>query len=210
MSQVVFPQTPAHAGRLDAAGAPDHPLALVRAWYDHVLAIGAEQPAYVTFATSSVAGVPSSRTVQMLEVEAGALLFTTNFGSRKGLEMLATGRAAVSIYWRETAQSINLTGTIDIAGEAECDRRFAEEDRAVMAARTVSFHGRPLVDEGAQLAAFHALLESDAPIARPDYWKWFRLLPDAVTFWEGCPGALNRRLHYALEGARWQRGAIEA
>jgi pyridoxamine 5'-phosphate oxidase len=208
--RVAFPQTPDSAGRLDRRLAPEHPLALLGEWLEHVLAIGALQPHYVTLATASADGIPSSRTVQLLTVEDDALLFTTNLGSRKGVEMLQTGHAAVSIYWRETAQSVNVTGTVVIADEAESDARFATEDRGVQAARTVSFHGLPLPDEAEQLERFHALASGTEPIERPEHWQWFRIIPDAVTFWEGVPGALNRRLHYARTDDRWRRMAIQA
>ncbi|MFT4305570.1 MAG: pyridoxamine 5'-phosphate oxidase family protein [Microbacterium sp.] len=197
--------------RLDAATAPEDPLCLLSAWLDAVVARGAIEPTSVTLATASAAGVPSSRTVQLLEVQADALLFTTNSGSRKGVEMQETGRAAVSLYWRETAQSVNLTGHVVWAGDAESDARFAAEPRAVQASRAVSFHGLPLDDEAEQLRRFHDLLAVESPIPRPHHWRWLRVVPDAATFWEGRPEALNRRLHYALRSdATWMRGAIQA
>jgi pyridoxamine 5'-phosphate oxidase len=206
-----FPALRGDAPALDAATAPANPLVLLQQWVSHVLSIGALEPMYVTLATADPSGSPSSRTVQLLEVSDEALLFTTNFGSRKGVEMLATGRAAMSLYWRETAQSVNVTGRVVVADATENDRRFAEDSRNVQAARTVSFHGRPLPDEAAQLAAFRELAEGSAPIPRPDYWRWFRIEPDAVTFWEGHPEALNRRVHYHRGfGAPWRKGAIQA
>lgn len=210
-SRIVFPGTPADVALLDAATAPEHPLELLGAWLDEVVARGAVEPSYVTLATASKDGVPSSRTVQLLAVEPEALLFTTNFGSRKGVEMQETGRAAVSIYWRETAQSVNVTGRVEWADDAESDERFAGETRGVQASRTVAFQGLPLEDEAAQLERFRALVDDDAPIERPDYWRWLRIVPDAVTFWEGHPEVLNRRIHYALgnDGA-WTHGAIQA
>ncbi|MDR3475992.1 MAG: pyridoxamine 5'-phosphate oxidase family protein [Devosia sp.] len=207
-----FPAMPKHVAPLDAAAAPDNPLHLLQRWISHVLEIGAIEPMYVTLATASRAGAPSSRTVQLLEAADETVLFTTNFGSRKGIEIGETGRVAVSIYWRETAQSVNFTGTVVVAADDENDRRFAQDSRVVQAARTVSFHGRPLPDEAAQLAEFRALIDSGRPIPRPEHWKWFRVIPDAVTFWEGHPEALNRRLHYGRSGpdAAWARGAIQA
>ncbi|GAA2237517.1 pyridoxamine 5'-phosphate oxidase family protein [Herbiconiux moechotypicola] len=208
--RVAFPATPADSARLDAGTAPAHPLALLSDWIEGVVARDAVEPFYVTLATASADGVPSSRTVQLLDVEEDALLFTTNFGSRKGVEMRATGRAAVSLYWRETAQSVNVTGRVVEADDAECDARFAEEARGVQVSRTVSFHGLPLDDEAEQLGRFSALMASDEPVERPEYWRWFRIVPDAVTFWEGNPEALNRRLHYAWHDGAWTHGAIQA
>ncbi|TPW30500.1 phenazine biosynthesis protein [Martelella alba] len=205
-----FPALASGATPLDVASAPENPCLLLQDWVHHILSIEAVEPMYVTLATASASGVPSSRTVQLLAVEDDALLFTTNFGSRKGVEMLETGRAAVSLYWRETAQSVNITGTIVIASDAENDRRFAEDSRPVQAARTVSFHGLPLDDEAAQLKAHGDLVASGEIIPRPDYWRWYRLVPDAVTFWEGHPEALNRRVHYARSEASWSHGAVQS
>jgi pyridoxamine 5'-phosphate oxidase len=207
---IVFPAIPDGVARLDPAGATHNPLELLQQWVSYILDIGALEPMYVTLATTSADGVPSSRTVQLLDVEADALLFTTNIGSRKGVEMRQTGRAAVSIYWRETAQSVNLTGAVVEADDEENDRRFAEEVRQTQASRTVSFHGRPLLDEQEQLRAFFALRDSDVAIPRPAYWKWFRVVPDAVTFWEGHADALNRRLHYRRQDGAWHRAMIQA
>ncbi|PZU39911.1 MAG: phenazine biosynthesis protein [Microbacterium sp.] len=208
--QLVFPQTPTDVAPLNQAAAPENPLDLLGGWLDAVVARGAVEPYYVTLATSSRDGIPSSRTVQLLDVEADALLFTTNAGSRKGVEMRETGRAAVSMYWRETAQSINVTGAVVWADDAESDERFARESRPVQASRSVSFHGLTLEDESAQLTAFSELVESDSVIPRPEYWRWLRVIPDAVTFWEGHTQALNRRLHYAREAGTWTRRAVQA
>jgi pyridoxamine 5'-phosphate oxidase len=97
--RVSFPAIPDSVARLDAATAPESPLALLQDWVSAVLEIAAREPMYVTLATASPDGIPSSRTVQLLEVEDEALRFTTNSGSRKGVEMTATGRAAVSVFW---------------------------------------------------------------------------------------------------------------
>lgn len=206
----VFPALAAGAAPLDMATAPVNPLRLLQTSCEHVLAIDACEPMYVTLATASATGDVSSRTVQLLAVEEDTVLFTTNFGSRKGVEMTKTGRAAVSLYWRETAQSVNFTGTVEIASDEENDRRFSEDTRAVQVARVVSFHGKPLPDEEAQIAAFKELYESGKPIPRPEYWKWYRIRPDAMTFWEGRPESLNRRIHYARKDGVWAHGMVQA
>ncbi|GAA1703519.1 pyridoxamine 5'-phosphate oxidase [Microbacterium sediminicola] len=207
---LVFPAMPEDLPRLDVAVAPENPLDLLRSWWETVIERGALDPQYVTLATASATGVPSSRTVQLLAVEDDALLFTTNAGSRKGVEISQTGRAAVSTFWRESAQSVNITGDVVWADDAESDERFAGESRAVQASRSVSFHGLPLSDEIDQLERFAALRDGEDAIPRPDYWRWLRIVPDAVTFWEGHPEALNRRVHYRRVDGVWTREAIQA
>ena len=60
------------------------------------------------------------------------------------------------------------------------------------------------------LERFTRLRDSGEPIERPAYWRWLRVLPDAMTFWEGHPEALNRRVHYRRADSRWTREAIQA
>lgn len=210
LSTNYFPELRGGAQPMDFDTCPDNPLLLLQQWTEHVLEIGATEPMFVTLATASASGIPSARTVQLLGISEDAMLFTTNFGSRKGVEIMETGRVAVAIYWRETAQSVNVTGRVVIADDEENDRRFAEDTRGVQASRVVSFHGRPLADEAAHNARWEALYKSDEPISRPDYWKWFRVLPDGVTFWEGHPDRMNRRMHYALKDGAWEKSPVEA
>lgn len=205
-----FPAAPATTVPIDAATAPEHPLELLHAWASVAGCAAGETPIYVCLATASLAGTVSSRMVQLLEIEPSALLMSTNSGSRKGVELDENPRAAISLFWEHLGQSVNLTGTVEFADDDESDRRFAEEPRAVQAARTVSFHGLPLDDEEAQLSSFRELRDGQEPIPRPHYWRWLRLRPDAVTFWEGRPDALNRRLHYQLVDGVWQHTRIQA
>ncbi|WP_375400352.1 pyridoxal 5'-phosphate synthase [uncultured Amnibacterium sp.] len=189
---------------------PDRPLQLLREWYATARALGVVTPEYVTLATADRTGAPSSRIVQLLEIEPDALVFCTNLGSRKGVEIAATGRAAVSVYWPGVERSVNLSGVVEIAADDENDRRFRAEPRVVQAARSVSFHGRALDDEQAQRAAFDDLASRADPLPRPAYWAWFRVRPDSATFWEPGAGSLNRRVHYARSADGWTHGRIQA
>ena len=189
---------------------PDRPLQLLGDWYATAYALGVVTPEYVTLATAGRTGAPSSRIVQLLEIEPDALVFCTNLGSRKGVEMAATGRAAVSVYWPGVDRSVNLSGVVQIAADDENDRRFDAEPRAVQAARSVSFHGRALTNEQALRAAFDDLTSEADPLPRPAYWAWFRVHPDSATFWEPGAGALNRRVHYTRSADGWTHERIQA
>ncbi|WP_159805417.1 pyridoxine/pyridoxamine 5'-phosphate oxidase [Cellulomonas citrea] len=195
---------------LDAATAPESPLALLAAWAAAAVAATGGEPSFGTLATVGPAGAPSTRVIQLLEVEPETLLFTTNFGSRKGVEMAANPHVAYSLWWPAIARSVNLTGTVEYADEAENDARFAADPLLVQAARTVSFHGRPLTDEPGQQRRLDALVAAGEPLPRPDYWGWFRLRPDSATFWQANPEGVNRRVHYAWAGDAWSHGAVQA
>jgi pyridoxine/pyridoxamine 5'-phosphate oxidase len=193
---------------LESKGAPENPMELLQRWAEDAVVANVVEPMYVTLATSSSDGRPSSRTVQVLEIDDHALLLTTNMSSRKGKEILATGRVAITFYWREMAQAINLTGDVAIADSEECDERFSGEERRIKAARVLSRQGQPLVDREALVSSFESLSDSETPIERPSDWVYYRIIPDSVSFWSAEDNGINRRLHYALEDDAWRSSEL--
>jgi len=48
-------------------------------------------------------------------------------------------------------------------------------------------------------------------IPRPPHWGGYRLIPEAIEFWQGRPARLHDRLRYSrLSGGEWRRETIGA
>jgi pyridoxamine 5'-phosphate oxidase len=41
--------------------------------------------------------------------------------------------------------------------------------------------------------------------SRPPFWGGYRVVPDAVEFWQGRPSRLHDRLRYRLHDGQWLR-----
>lgn len=186
----------------DAAAAPADPGALLDAWLAEADRAGVREALAATLATASLDGVPSSRTLRLAALGADGVVFGTSAASRKGRDLAANPRASVTVYWRELALQLRLDGDVEVLESAASDALFADRPPAARAATVVSEQDAELGDLGVLRARAEALA-GGAPIARPDDWSGYRLVPSAIEFWQGSPDRLHRRLRYerAADGA---------
>lgn len=212
------PASPLDAFRIDG-GLPDplpaDPMPLFRAWFDDAQAARHQpNPNAMTLATATPDGVPSARIVLCKEIlrEPEAVVFYTNYESRKGHELLANPRAAAVFHWDAFDRQARLEGRVERSPAAESDAYFAsrawEKRIGAWASRqSEALASRDELTErvletilGLGLDA-GALMHGEAvPIPRPPHWGGFRLIPSAIELWVGGPGRIHDR-------ARWTRAA---
>ena len=184
------------------AGPPEHPIPLLRQWFDLAVARGVREPGALALATVSAAGHPSSRMIQLSRITDRGIVFATHAGSRKGLEFDQTGRWAGTFYWRETNQQISLAGHAERLGEAEADTLWRVRPVDANAMSVATRQSAPLTDEQALLGFARSLAERGMP-RRPATWLAYELVVTEVEFWQSSPDRLYRRLRYDLAGPGW-------
>ena len=173
---------------------PVLPLPLLREWMARAEHLGVRELAAVTLATAGQDG-PSTRTVLVKDVDDTHLTFTTSAGSRKGRELEADPRCALTFYWRETMQQISVRGYAVKAAEQESDARFDARPAAARATVMASHQSRVLEDEDTlRNRAKH--IEESGELRRPEDWHAWHVIPAEVEFWHGSADRLHRRLHY--------------
>ncbi|EME19281.1 phenazine biosynthesis FMN-dependent oxidase PhzG [Rhodococcus triatomae] len=191
---------------------PAEPLALIRAWLRAASTLGVREPNSVVLATADAEGIPSTRVVSVKDVDDRGLIFTSFRHSRKGVELARRPWASVTFHWRESLQQLTVAGPVEIIGDEESDRLFAERPRAAQATTAVSRQSRPLDDEAELRARARSLGDTDRPIDRPADWTGYRVVPVAVEFWYGSPDRLHRRLRYerpSPDAPQWTHGRLQ-
>jgi len=183
------------------------PLEHVRRWYDEAVGAGVPEPDAMALATATPDGRPSVRIVLLKGIDDRGLQFFTNYSSRKGNELDANPRAAVTLYWQPLHRAVRAEGPVERLTEAESDAYFASRPRGSRLGAWASRQGTPIPDREALLSAL-AGAEARYPgndVERPEYWGGYRLVPDAIELWQGRENRLHDREHFLREpGDGWR------
>jgi pyridoxamine 5'-phosphate oxidase len=170
------------------------PLAQVQHWYEHAVAAGVNEPEAMALATSTPDGSPSVRFVLLKGVDERGVEFYTNYESRKARELEANPRAALAILWKPLQRQIRLEGAVQRLTPEESDEYFASRGRGSQLGAWASRQSEAIPDREwleARLKAFGE--QYPATVPRPPHWGGYRLVPDAIEFWEGRPSRLHDR-----------------
>ncbi len=193
---------------LDPATCPDDPLALFRAWYADADRANPGRANPMTLATVGPDGRPVARMVLLKELDGRGFVFYGNHGSRKGTNLAAHPFAALCFYWPAIDRQVRIEGAVERTTDAEADAYFAVRPLGSRIGAIASPQSRPLATRAeleAKLDEVTAALAGTEP-ARPSWWGGYRVVPDAVEFWQGQPSRLHDRVQYTLAATgAWHR-----
>jgi dihydrophenazinedicarboxylate synthase len=182
---------------------PADPIALLREWFDAAGEKDVSNPGALALGTVDEQGRTSVRIVAVISITADGLLFTSHAASQKGKDIAANPWASGVLYWRETSQQLTVAGPVEKLTDAESDALWESRPASTYPMSVASEQSAPLADEEALRAEAERLAESDEPLARPDGWAGYHLVPTTVEFWQGSPDRLHRRLRYDQTGSGW-------
>jgi pyridoxamine 5'-phosphate oxidase len=184
---------------LDLPDLEDDPVAMFRRWLDETVRAGLHEPNAMVVATVSPDGRPSARMVLLKGLDDRGFVFYTNFSSRKASEIDANPAVSLLFPWHDLQRQVRVEGTAVRVSEEESQAYFAGRPResqlgAWASPQSQMVSSRAALDEryGGVLAQFAGL--DDVPL--PPYWGGFRVIPEAVEFWQGRKGRMHDRLVY--------------
>jgi len=182
-----------------------NPFQQFKLWFDLVVKANLIEPNAMTIATATKNGIPSARMVLLKEFDETGFTFFTNYGSRKGKELLENPFASLLFWWREFERQVRIEGKIVKISRKESEEYFNLRPLKSRYGALASNQSE-VVESREVLEKRFADLEKqfgDNPLT-PENWGGYKLIPNKFEFWQGRRDRLHDRIVYEKDKDDWK------
>ncbi len=183
--------------------AGDDPFEIVRAWLAEAEKTEPNDPNAIALSTVDADGLPNARMVLLKDIESdgagdGSFVFYTNYGSKKGQELDASGKAAFVMHWKTQRRQIRVRGTVSREDGPQADDYYASRSLKSRLGAWASQQSQPLSSRAALVAEVAKVTAKQGPNpARPPFWGGFRISPLEIEFWADGDFRLHDRFRWS-------------
>lgn len=183
------------------------PIALFDEWLAKAGETEANDPNAMSLATVDADGQPDVRIVLLKGLSEEGFAFYTNSESEKGQQLAATPKAALCFHWKSQRRQVRVRGRVEEVGAEKSDAYFANRARGSRLSAWASDQSRPVEDRDtliAEMDATEARFEGEA-VPRPPHWFGYRVVPDAIEFWQDGAFRIHDRILFTRKGEGWTK-----
>ncbi|MCF8548768.1 MAG: pyridoxamine 5'-phosphate oxidase [Pontimonas sp.] len=190
---------------------PD-PLEQLSLWVKEADQADIYEPNAMVLSTIDPDGEPSSRTVLLRGIDDKGLYFYTDYGSRKGLALLANPSVSAVFPWYRQHRQVLIYGHATPTDPDISDAYFQTRPRGSQIGAWSSEQSRPIESRAAleaKVQEMEARFEGEDAIPRPESWGGFLIEPQRIEFWAGRTSRLHDRISFAREAQGWSTTRLQ-
>ncbi len=162
----------------------------------------------VCLSTLGPDSTPEGRMVLLKHFDERGFVFYTNLESGKGRSLIAHPKAGMTFYWQPLGRQVRIRGTVEPIAPEEADAYFATRPRGSRIGAWASDQSRDLATRALLEDRLRTLEErfAAAAVPRPPHWSGFRVVADAIEFWQEGRSRLHDRFVYERDApGAWVR-----
>jgi pyridoxamine 5'-phosphate oxidase len=174
-------------------------------WWNEALGAEIIEVNAMTLATANAAGKPSARVVLLKGYDEKGFVFFSNYQSRKGQEIEENAQATLLFFWKELERQVRIEGKIEKISTEESDEYFHSRPEgsrigAWSSPQSQVIKDRSIIEDNVR---HYTEMFAGSAIPRPEQWGGYRVIPEAIEFWQGRPSRLHDRILYTAENQDW-------
>ena len=183
--------------------AGDDPFEIARSWLAEAEQVEPNDPNAIALSTVDSNGMPNVRMVLLKDIESGAFVFYTNFGSAKATEIDLSGKAAFVMHWKTLRRQIRVRGIVEREDGSKADAYYESRSLPSRLGAWASQQSQPLNSRADLIAKVAKITETKGINPdRPLFWGGYRIIPTEIEFWADGQHRLHDRF-------RWCRLEVE-
>lgn len=174
-------------------------------WFDEALNSRIPEPNAMSLATASKDCRPSVRIVLLKGFDERGFVFFTNYKSKKGKELADNPYASLLFFWNKLERQVRIDGKIQMISEDETKEYF--DTRPYKSRIGAWASPQSSVIEGRTILAKNFvkyLIKFRDKVPVPPYWGGYKVIPNAIEFWQGRPNRLHDRIKYSKQKSGWK------
>lgn len=176
----------------------DNPFEISQRWLAEATKTEPNDPNAIALSTVDAEGMPNVRMVLLKEIEADAFVFYTNYDSKKGQEIIQSGKIAFVLHWKTLQRQIRVRGSVTKEDGSKADAYYSSRSLQSRLGAWSSAQSQPLSGRADLMAevAKQGALHGNNP-SRPPFWGGFRIVPQQIEFWADGDFRLHDRFAWS-------------